>query len=173
MPEEKSTDTVRLPPHSTEAEQGLLGSLLIDNRVFDMVNDVVSPEDFYRGDHRRIYEHIVQLISQGRPADVLTVHDSMAAVGLGQEGTKSFLNSLAMNTPNSANARRYAEIVRDRSILRSLVNVGSQIVDSALDTKGMETKDILDRAESSIFKISEDAQVAGAGKIRKAAGGGF
>lgn len=163
MPEEKSTDTVRLPPHSTEAEQGLLGSLLIDNRVFDMVNDVVSPEDFYRGDHRRIYEHIVQLISQGRPADVLTVHDSMAAVGLGQEGTKSFLNSLAMNTPNSANARRYAEIVRDRSILRSLVNVGSQIVDSALDTKGMETKDILDRAESSIFKISEDAQVAGAG----------
>ena len=131
--------------------------------VFDMVNDVVSPEDFYRGDHRRIYEHIVQLISQGRPADVLTVHDSMAAVGLGQEGTKSFLNSLAMNTPNSANARRYAEIVRDRSILRSLVNVGSQIVDSALDTKGMETKDILDRAESSIFKISEDAQVAGAG----------
>ena len=163
MLEEKSTDTVRLPPHSTEAEQGLLGSLLIDNRVFDMVNDVVSPEDFYRGDHRRIYEHIVQLISQGRPADVLTVHDSMAAVGLGQEGTKSFLNSLAMNTPNSANARRYAEIVRDRSILRSLVNVGSQIVDSALDTKGMETKDILDRAESSIFKISEDAQVAGAG----------
>ncbi len=163
MPEEKSTDTVRLPPHSTEAEQGLLGSLLIDNRVFDMVNDVVSPEDFYRGDHRRIYEHIVQLISQGRPADVLTVHDSMVAVGLGQEGTKSFLNSLAMNTPNSANARRYAEIVRDRSILRSLVNVGSQIVDSALDTKGMETKDILDRAESSIFKISEDAQVAGAG----------
>ncbi len=163
MPEEKSTDTVRLPPHSTEAEQGLLGSLLIDNRVFDMVNDVVTAEDFYRGDHRRIYEHIVQLISQGRPADVLTVHDSMAAVGLGQEGTKSFLNSLAMNTPNSANARRYAEIVRDRSILRNLVNVGSQIVDSALDTKGMETKDILDRAESSIFKISEDAQVAGAG----------
>ena len=163
MAEEKSADSIRLPPHSTEAEQGLLGSLLIDNRVFDMVNDVVSPEDFYRGDHRRIYEHITQLISQGRPADVLTVHDSMASVGLGQEGTKSFLNSLAMNTPNSANARRYAEIVRDRSILRNLVNVGSQIVDSALDTKGMETKDILDRAESSIFKISEDAQVAGAG----------
>ena len=163
MAEEKTNDSVRLPPHSTEAEQGLLGSLLIDNRVFDMVNDVVTPEDFYRGDHRRIYEHITQLISQGRPADVLTVHDSMAAVGLGQEGTKSFLNSLAMNTPNSANARRYAEIVRDRSILRSLVNVGSQIVDSALDTKGVETKDILDRAESSIFKISEDAQVAGAG----------
>ena len=163
MEKEKSADSIRLPPHSTEAEQGLLGSLLIDNRVFDMVNDVVSPEDFYRGDHRRIYEHITQLISQGRPADVLTVHDSMASVGLGQEGTKSFLNSLAMNTPNSANARRYAEIVRDRSILRNLVNVGSQIVDSALDTKGMETKDILDRAESSIFKISEDAQVAGAG----------
>ena len=81
MPEVKTTDTVRLPPHSTEAEQGLLGSLLIDNRVFDMVNDVVTPEDFYRGDHRRIYEHIVQLISQGRPADVLTVHDSMASVG--------------------------------------------------------------------------------------------
>ena len=81
MAEEKTNDSVRLPPHSTEAEQGLLGSLLIDNRVFDMVNDVVTPEDFYRGDHRRIYEHITQLISQGRTADDLTVHDTMAAVG--------------------------------------------------------------------------------------------
>lgn len=163
MAEEQKSDLVRLPPHSTEAEQGLLGSLLIDNRVFDLVNDVVKAEDFYRGDHRRIYEHISQLIANGRPADVLTVHDSMSSVGLGQEGTKSFLNSLAMNTPNSANARRYAEIVRDRSILRALVNAGSEIVDSALDTKGLETKDILDKAESRIFSISEDAQVAGQG----------
>ena len=121
----EKTETVRLPPHSTEAEQGLLGSLLIDNRVFDLANDVVQAEDFYRGDHRRIYEHISNLITSGRPADVLTVHDSMVAVGLGQEGTKSFLNSLAMNTPNSANARRYAEIVRDRSILRALVTHGN------------------------------------------------
>lgn len=158
-----SSEALRLPPHSTEAEQGLLGSLLIDNRVFDLVNDVITANDFYRGDHRRIYEHIVGLIQNGRPADVLTVHDSMASVGLGQEGTRSFLNSLAMNTPNSANARRYAEIVRDKSILRSLVSVGSEIVDSALDTKGLETKDILDRAESSIFKISESAELASQG----------
>ena len=166
MPQEtinNATETVRLPPHSTEAEQGLLGSLLIDNRVFDLVNDVVSPEDFYRGDHRRIYEHIVKLITSGRPADVLTVNESMTSVGLGQEGTKSFLNSLAMNTPNSANARRYAEIVRERSILRHLVTAGSEIVDMALDTKGLDTTEILDRAESSIFKISEDAQVSDQG----------
>ena len=166
MPEETTnttTESVRLPPHSTEAEQGLLGSLLIDNRVFDLVNDVVSPEDFYRGDHRRIYEHIVKLITSGRPADVLTVNESMTVVGLGQEGTKSFLNSLAMNTPNSANARRYAEIVRERSILRHLVTAGSEIVDMALVTKGLDTTEILDRAESSIFKISEDAQVADQG----------
>ena len=78
-----SSEALRLPPHSTEAEQGLLGSLLIDNRVFDLVNDVITANDFYRGDHRRIYEHIVSLIQNGRPADVLTVHDSMAAVGLG------------------------------------------------------------------------------------------
>ncbi len=161
--QQKQEDLVRLPPHSTEAEQGLLGSLLIDNRVFDLVNDVVTADDFYRGDHRRIFEKITELIANGRPADVLTVHDAMSAVGLGQEGTKSFLNSLAMNTPNSANARRYAEIVRDRSILRSLVTAGSEIVDSALDTKGLETKDILDRAESRIFSISEDAQMAGDG----------
>ncbi|MBR4939640.1 MAG: replicative DNA helicase, partial [Burkholderiaceae bacterium] len=159
----EKTETVRLPPHSTEAEQGLLGSLLIDNRVYDMVNDVVQAEDFYRGDHRRIYEHISNLITSGRPADVLTVHDSMVSVGLGQEGTKSFLNSLAMNTPNSANARRYAEIVRDRSILRSLVSAGSAIVDSALDTKGLETKDILDMAEKAVFGISEQAQTANEG----------
>ena len=159
----EKTETVRLPPHSTEAEQGLVGSLLIDNRVFDMVNDVVQAEDFYRGDHRRIYEHISNLITSGRPADVLTVHDSMVAVGLGQEGTKSFLNSLAMNTPNSANARRYAEIVRDRSILRALVTAGSTIVDSALDTKGLETKDILDAAEKAVFGISEQAQTASEG----------
>ena len=159
----QNTEAVRLPPHSTEAEQGLLGSLLIDNRVYDMVNDVVTAEDFYRGDHRRIYEHICQLISAGRPADVLTVHDSMVSVGLSQEGTKSFLNSLAMNTPNSANARRYAEIVRDRSILRSLVSAGSSIVDSALDTKGRETRDILDEAEKSVFLISEQTQAQGEG----------
>ena len=159
----EKTETVRLPPHSTEAEQGLLGSLLIDNRVYDMVNDVVQAEDFYRGDHRRIYEHISNLITSGRPADVLTVHDSMVSVGLGQEGTKSFLNSLAMNTPNSANARRYAEIVRDRSILRSLVSAGSAIVDAALDTKGLETKDILDMAEKTVFGISEQAQTANEG----------
>ena len=79
MPEEKSTDTVRLPPHSTEAEQGLLGSLMIDNRVFDMVNDVVWPEDFYRGVPRRIYEHIVQLTSPGRPQHLSTVADSIAS----------------------------------------------------------------------------------------------
>lgn len=159
----QTTEAVRLPPHSTEAEQGLLGSLLIDNRVYDMVNDVVTADDFYRGDHRRIYEHICQLITSGRPADVLTVHDSMVSVGLGQEGTKSFLNSLAINTPNSANARRYAEIVRDRSVLRSLVTAGSGIVDAALDTKGRETRDILDEAEKTIFSISEQTQAQGDG----------
>ena len=93
MPQEtinNATETVRLPPHSTEAEQGLLGSLLIDNRVFDLVNDVVSPEDFYRGDHRRIYEHIVKLITSGRPADVLTVNESRHPSVWGRKAQRVF-----------------------------------------------------------------------------------
>lgn len=149
---------IRTPPHSIEAEQSILGGLLLDNAAFDRVADMVRADDFYRLDHRLIYEHIARLIASTKPADAVTVYESLQNAGKAEEaGGLMYLNSLAQNTPSAANIRRYAEIVRDRSILRQLVTVGDEIATSALAPQGRDTKEILDEAESKVFKISEGA----------------
>ena len=125
-------NTLKLPPHSIEAEQSLLGGLLIENEALDKIADLVSPSDFYRQDHRLIYQHIIKLVEQNSPADIVTVAESLEKnAELVTAGGISYLGSLAQNTPTSANIRRYAEIVRERSIMRHLVEVGSDIADSA------------------------------------------
>ena len=144
-----------LPPHSDDAEQALIGSLLQENRVYDLVADVLRPQDFYRGDLRRIYETIVDIINQGNPADPLTVYEDLKGRSLAQEGTLSFLFTLSDNVPLASNARRYAQIIHEKAILRDLVFAGNQIAESAFDTKGRPTEEILDEAEKSIFKIAE------------------
>ncbi len=149
---------IRTPPHSIEAEQSILGGLLLDNAAFDRVADMVRPSDFYRLDHRLIFEHISKLISANKPADAVTVYESLQNAAKSEEaGGLMYLNSLAQNTPSAANIRRYAEIVRDRSILRQLVTVGDEIATSALAPQGRDTKQILDEAESKVFQISEGA----------------
>ncbi len=148
--------SVRTPPHSIEAEQAVLGGLLLDNSAWDRIADFIGSGDFYRHDHRLIFDAIGRLIEHSRPADVVTVYEALQSGGKADEaGGLAYLNALAQNTPSAANIRRYAEIVRDRAVLRRLVSVGDEIATSALNPQGRETKDILDEAEAKVFAIAE------------------
>ncbi|HVJ11488.1 MAG TPA: replicative DNA helicase [Burkholderiales bacterium] len=147
---------LKLPPHSVEAEQSLLGALLLDNQAFDRVADVVVANDFYRDDHRRIWRHIARLIEANRPADVVTVSESIeASEDKDKTGGAAYLAALAQNTPSALNVRRYAELVRERAVQRSLAQVATEIAESALAPSGKEVGQLLDEAESKIFQIAE------------------
>ncbi len=157
-------ENLRIPPHSLEAEQSVLGGLLLDNAAFDRIADVVTENDFYRHDHRLIWQHITRLISLTRPADVITVFESLQTSGKEDEvGGLAYLNTLAQNTPSAANIRRYAEIVRDRAVLRKLVTVADDISSQAFNPQGKETRQLLDEAESRIFQIAEEGARGSAG----------
>ncbi|TCS36054.1 primary replicative DNA helicase [Paucimonas lemoignei] len=150
-------ESLRIPPHSIEAEQSVLGGLLLDNAAYDRIADTVTPEDFYRYDHRVIFQHIIKLISAGKPADVITVFEALGTTGKAEEvGGLTYLNALAQNTPSAANIRRYAEIVRDRGVLRKLITVSDEISTQAFNPQGKEVKQMLDEAESKIFAIAEE-----------------
>ncbi|MFW8566886.1 replicative DNA helicase [Orrella sp. 11846] len=155
--QEADLEYLRVPPHSIEAEQSVLGGLLLDNAAFERISDVLSEEDFYRQDHRLIWHHIFQLINLTRPADVITVHESLESAGKSDlSGGLAYLNSLAHNTPSAANIRRYAEIVRERAMLRKLVSVADEIADMALNPQGKEANQLLDEIEARVFKIAEE-----------------
>lgn len=159
-------ESLRMPPHSIEAEQSVLGGLLLDNSAYDRIADFVSADDFYRFDHRIIFQHIVKLISASRPADVITVFESLGSAGKAEEvGGLSYLNALAQNTPSAANIRRYAEIVRDRGVLRKLITVADEISGAAFNPQGREVKQMLDEAESKIFAIAEEGARGSTGFI--------
>ncbi|KYP10527.1 MAG: replicative DNA helicase [Limnobacter sp. CACIAM 66H1] len=154
---EQEMTGLRVPPHSLESEQSVVGGLLLDNQAWDKIGDVIRAEDFYRYDHRVIFEHIAKLIDGSKPADVITVYESLQSSGKAEDvGGLAYLNTLATNTPSAANIRRYAEIVRDRAVLRRLITISDDIATTALNPQGKDTKTILDEAESKIFKIAED-----------------
>ncbi len=149
-------DAVRTPPHSVEAEQSVLGGLLLDNAAWDRIADVVNEADFYRADHRTIFQHIAQLIEHNKPADALTVAEILERSGkLADVGGQAYIGSLALNTPSAANIRRYGEIVRERSILRNLAAVGTAIADSAYTPSGKDALLLIDEAEGKVFQIAE------------------
>ena len=159
-------DSLRVPPHSIEAEQSVLGGLLLDNASYDRVIDLVSAEDFYRFDHRLIFQNITKLVAATKPADVITVFESLSVAGKAEEvGGLAYLNALAQNTPSAANIRRYAEIVRDRSVLRKLITVSDEIAGDAFNPQGKEVKQMLDTAESKIFAIAEEGSRGAAGFV--------
>jgi len=159
-------DALRVPPHSIEAEQSVLGGLLLDNTAFDRVIDLVSAEDFYRFDHRLIFQQIAKLVAATKPADVITVFESLSLLGKAEEvGGLAYLNALAQNTPSAANIRRYAEIVRDRGILRKLISVSDEIAGDAFNPQGKEVRQMLDVAESKIFSIAEEGNRGAAGFV--------
>ncbi|HET7298339.1 MAG TPA: replicative DNA helicase [Burkholderiales bacterium] len=147
---------LKLPPHSVEAEQSLLGALLLDNQAFDRVADLVSAGDFYRDDHRRIWRHIARLVEASRPADVVTVSESIeASEDKDKTGGATYLAALAQNTPSALNIRRYAELVRERAVQRRLAQVATEIAETALAPTGKDVGQLLDEAESKIFQIAE------------------
>ncbi|MCW5621678.1 MAG: replicative DNA helicase [Burkholderiales bacterium] len=149
-------DLIKVPPHSVEAEQSVLGGLLLDNGAWDRIADLIAEADFYRSDHRQIYRHIVKLIELSRPADVITVAESLESTkDLAGIGGIAYLSALATGTPSAANIRRYAEIVRERAILRKLAAVATEISDNAFSPMGRDASQILDEAESKVFEIAE------------------
>jgi replicative DNA helicase len=156
---DESYASLKVPPHSVESEQSVIGGLLIENAALDRVADILSASDFYRHDHRLIYQHINQLINSSKPADIITVAESLEnSAELSGVGGIAYLGALAQNTPSSANIRRYAEIVRERAVVRQLIEVSSGITDSAFNPQGRDAKNLLDEAELKILKIAESGQ---------------
>ncbi len=149
-------DLLRVPPHSIEAEQAVLGGLLLDNGAWDKIGDLLAEADFYRDDHRRIYRTILDLLAQDKPADLLTLVDSLDQRGdLAAVGGMAYLAAMANSTPSAANIRRYAEIVRERALMRSLAKAGTEITEGAYAPAGRSARTLLDEAESRIFQIAE------------------
>ena len=147
---------LRIPPHSIEAESSVLGGLLLDNGAWDRVSDLLIDTDFYRYEHRLIHGAIGALINATKPADVITVFEHLQNQGKAEEvGGLSYLNSLAQYVPSAGNIRRYAEIVRERSILRKLVSASDEIATNAFNPQGRPVADIVDEAEQKIFNIGE------------------
>jgi replicative DNA helicase len=148
---------LRIPPHSMEAESSVLGGLLLDNKSWEQVADLLSEGVFYRYEHRQVYLAIQALVNASRPADVITVYEHLQSIGKAEEvGGLGYLNSLAQYVPSSSNIRRYAEIVRERSILRKLVTASDEIATNAFNTQGKPVPQILDEAEQKIFQIGEE-----------------
>ena len=148
---------LRIPPHSMEAESSVLGGLLLDNKSWEQVADLLSEGVFYRYEHRLVYMAIHALVNASRPADVITVYEHLQSIGKAEEvGGLGYLNSLAQYVPSASNIRRYAEIVRERSILRKLVTASDEIATNAFNTQGKSVPQILDEAEQKIFQIGEE-----------------
>lgn len=155
-------EQIKLPPHSIEAEQSVLGALMLDNRAWDRIVDKVSEDDFYRHGHRTIFKTLYDLAKRNSPFDVLTLADALKGVNeLDNVGGELYLFELVKNTPSAANVVAYAEIVRERSILRKLIIISNEIADSAFFPEGRVSAEILDVAEQKIFKIAEQGSRVG------------
>ena len=149
-------EQIKMPPHSVEAEQSVLGGLLLEASALDKIIDLVSAADFYRQEHRLIFRQIVRLSEMARPVDVITVSEALENAGeLDKAGGLAYLGKLAHDVPSAANVRRYGEIVRERSIMRQLVAVGTEITSSAYNPTGRDAAQLLDEAESKVFEIAE------------------
>lgn len=156
---------VKVPPHSIEAEQSVLGGVMLENRAWDVVADRLREEDFYRNEHRLIYQVMAKLVEQSKPLDVLTVSEALRELHvLDQVGGEVYLFELANNTPSAANIAAYADIVRERSVLRQLIAAASTISDSAFNAQGRAITELLDAAERSVFSISEQG-MRGSGPV--------
>lgn len=157
FPRDRQVAQLRIPPHSIEAESSVLGGLLLDNQAWDRVGDLLVDGDFYRYEHKLIFAAIGGLINASRPADIITVFEQLQGIGKAEEvGGLPYLNSLAQYVPSAANIRRYAEIVRERSILRKLVSASDEIATAAFNPQGKPVEKILDEAEQKIFHIGEE-----------------
>jgi len=159
FPPDHAVESLKVPPHSIQAEQSVLGGLMLDNQTWDSVADKVIDHDFYRRDHQLIFRAIAQLAEKQEPFDVVTLSEVLESRGeLKDVGGLAYLGMLAAETPSAANIVSYANIVRDRSVLRQLIHIGTEISDSAFSTEGRETADLLENAERKVFEIAEQRQ---------------
>ncbi len=157
IPADPQLEHLRTPPHSLEAEASVLGGLLLDNSAFDHIADIISDADFYRHEHRLIYAAIAQLIGESKPADAVTANEYLKRQGKSEAaGGLPYLSLLTQQVPSASNIRRYAEIVRERAVLRRLIEAGDAIASSAFNPGARPITQIVDDAESLIFKIGEE-----------------
>ena len=153
---DRSTDSLRLPPHSVEAEQSVLGGLMLDNDAWMHVAERLTFQDFYRRDHASIFRAIEALANEGKPYDIVTLSEWLATQGLLESvGGIDYLAELAENTPTAANIDAWADIVRDRSVLRELIRAGTEIAEAGFRPDGRSTTELIDLAERTVFEIAE------------------
>ncbi len=150
------TDNLKVPPHSIQAEQSVIGGLMLDNSAWDQIADVVSEEDFYRREHRLIFRSVESLAEKNQPYDVVTLSEELERFGqLKEAGGLAYLGSLAKDTPSAANIKAYAGIVREHSVMRQLIHVGTDIANSGFQPEGRDSTQLLDEAEQRVFQIAE------------------
>ncbi len=151
-----AAEALRVPPHSLEAEQAVLGGLMLDNSTWDQIADRLDESDFYRSDHRLIFRAIRRLSENGKPFDLLTLAEWLEDNNeLEDAGGFAYLGILARDTPSAANVRAYGDIVRERAIRRELIRTATEMADSAYDPRGRDSKQLLDDAEKRVFAIAE------------------
>jgi replicative DNA helicase len=151
-----NVDSLRVPPQSVEAEQAVIGGLMLAPEAIDRVGDLLTEADFYRRDHRLIYRGIRELSEKNKPFDAVTLGEWFEANGLSEQiGGPSYLIELASTTPSAANIRAYAEIVREKSVLRQLIEAGTEIVNDGFQPEGRDSQEVLSSAEMKVFKIAE------------------
>ncbi len=164
MPGESMADALRAPPHSIQGEQSVLGGLMLENSAWDQIADRVTDVDFYRREHKLIFRAIHELAEQSKPFDVITLSEELERVAaLDDVGGLAYLGTLAKDTPSAANIRAYADIVREYSVMRQLIKVGTEIADSGFQPEGKDSAALLDVAEQKVFEISEQMSRGGGG----------
>jgi replicative DNA helicase len=162
-------DSLKTPPHSIEAEQSILGGLMLDNDAWERVSERVTEEDFHRHDHRLIFRTMQRLSDKGQPMDVITLSEHLTELKkLDSAGGLAYLIELAKNTPSAANVCAYADIVRERAILRRLISAGNEIAASAYNPQGQDSMTLVDEAERKVFAIGEhkSRQTAGPQSVK-------
>lgn len=153
---DQDMEDLKVPPQSLEAEQSVLGGLMLDELAWDRVAEAVAEVDFYRQEHKLIFRVMAKLVGEGRPIDVITLSEELSRIDeLEAIGGLAYLGELAKNTPSASNITSYANIVRERAILRQLISVANGIADSAFHTAGRSSADVLDEAERKVFEIAE------------------
>ena len=165
-PRISETEQLRVPPHSIDAEQSVIGGLMLDNKAWDKIADIVSEGDFYRNDHRLIFRAIAELATENKPCDVITVSENLTQNDLlDQVGGTTYLARITSETPSAANIKAYAEIVRDRSLLRQLIEVSGEIAGSAYNVEGRDVTELVDDAERRVLQIAESGKRRGSGFV--------
>ena len=155
--QQNNLTTLKVPPHSVEAEQAVLGGLMVDNTEWDNIADVLMAEDFYRAEHQLIYQVMMTQSEANSPIDVVTLAESLNSLHeLNNAGGLDYLSELSGNARGTANIHAYAEIIRERAILRRLISVANNIADSGYNTGGKKAEEIVDEAEQKVFNISDE-----------------